>query len=263
MPIYVRNGEYPVFPANRAAEKFSSIFIDRKYLIARIWSNRELKKFAHLFDGDIVNVSGWQDADKEGKRYKDYFINASSYTLTNYKPEAMGFQGLENEIFLDLASELPNELINKFDVVFNHTVLEHIYQVNTAFKNLCLMSRDVVILVVPFLQQMHTNYGDYWRFTPLTIKRMFEENGMSLLYLSFNSHKNASIYIFSIATRHTSKWQDKIKGQFSYIEQKRPLDGFESYIGCHAIQNEFYVLSKMFGKLKDILFHPFIKKIEK
>ncbi|GAB1540688.1 hypothetical protein NUACC21_33570 [Scytonema sp. NUACC21] len=230
-----------------------SIFIDRKYWIPRIWSNRELEKFAHFFSGDIVNVSGWQDGDKEGRKYKDYFINASSYTITNYKTEACGLQGYTNEIYLDLEDEIPEELLNKFDVVFNHTVLEHIYQFNTAFKNLCLISRDIVLLVVPFLQQMHTEYGDYWRFTPLTIKRMFEENGMSLLYLSFNGHKNASVYIFCIATKNQTKWHEKIQGEFSYTEKRKPLDDFEAYIGCHAIQNDFYTLLNFGKKIKNIL----------
>ena len=27
----------------------------------RVWSNVELKKFAHLFTGSVVNLSGWED----------------------------------------------------------------------------------------------------------------------------------------------------------------------------------------------------------
>ncbi|NJM70942.1 MAG: hypothetical protein HC862_12330 [Scytonema sp. RU_4_4] len=232
----------------------TKFFIDRKYILPRVWSNRELEKLAHFFSGDIANVSGWQDSDKEGKHYRDYFVNASSYTMTNYKSDARGFQGYENEIFLNLENELPTELLSQFDVVFNHTVLEHIYDVNTAFKNLCLMSRDIVIIVVPFLQQMHASYGDYWRFTPLTIKRMFEENRMLLLYLSFNSHKNASVYIFAVATKNESKWTEKIHKEFSYLEKDKPLDGFESYIGCHAIQNHFYSMSRFYQRITDYLY---------
>jgi|GEM_PF-646918 len=225
------------------------LFIDRKYLLPRIWSNRELEKIAHLFSGDIVNVSGWQDLDKEGKHYKDYFVNANSYTITNYKSEARGIQGYENEIFLDLETELPSELVNRFDVAYNHTVLEHIYDINTAFRNLCLISKDIVVIVVPFLQQMHSHYGDYWRFTPLTIKRMFEDNGMSLLYLSFNGHKNASVYIFAVASKNPSQWQDKLSQEFSYVEPEQPIDSFESYIGCHAIQNHLYAIAKHYNKI--------------
>jgi len=226
-----------------------SFFLDRKYRLSRIWSNRELKEFSSLFSGDIVNVSAWTDIDKEGKHYRDYFKNAASYTITNYKTEAKGFQNNKNEIFLDLEDELPKELVEKFDVAFNHTVLEHIYEVHTAFKNLCLMSRDIVVLVVPFLQQMHGYYGDYWRFTPQTIKKMFEANSMSLLYLSFNNHKNSSVYIFSIASKDPSKWEDKIKNEFSFTEKQKPLDGFEPYIGCHAIQNTGYNLKRLLSRL--------------
>jgi len=234
----------------------AKLFIDRKYYLPRIWSNRELEKFSQLFFGDIVNVSGWQDLDKEGKHYKDYFINANTYTLTNYKSDARGFQGYENEIFLNLEEELPPELLNKFDVVFNHTVLEHIYDVDTAFRNLCLLSKDIIILVVPFLQQMHASYGDYWRFTPLAIKKMFENNGMSLLYLSFNSDKNASVYIFCIASKSPANWIDKIFTEFSYIENNKPVDGFESYVGCHAIQNNLYAVSKSYNKMLYSTLYP-------
>lgn len=115
-------------------------FVDRIHRLPRIWSNRELEKFAHLFEGDIVNVSGWKDIDKEGRHYKDYFIKANSYTITNFKTEARGFQGYSNEIFLDLEKDLPANLYLHFDVVFNHTTLEHIYSVHKAFSNLCNLS---------------------------------------------------------------------------------------------------------------------------
>ncbi len=214
--------------------------IDRKFRLPRIWSNNELKKFARLFEGDIVNVSGWQDKDKEGDEYKNYFKNKKSYTVTNYKTEAMGFQGMEGEIFLDLEKELPNELVKKFDLVFNHTVLEHVFEIEQAFKNLCLMSKDVVILVVPFLQQMHTDYGDYWRMTPLAVKKMFEKNNMHLQYLSFNGQRNASVYVFAIAVKDKEKWAGKFGNEFSCIEQKSLVGNFEPYIGCNAIYNSWH-----------------------
>ncbi len=226
-------------------------FIDRVHRLPRIWSNRELKKYAYLFSGDIVNVSGWKDIDKEGKHYKDYFINASSYTITNYKSEARGFQGYQNEIFLDLEKPLPKELYQRFDVVFNHTTLEHIYDIKTAFSNLCNLSRDIVIIIVPFLQQYHSDYGDYWRFTPLAIKKMFEENGFEVVYQSFNSHKMSSVYIFTIASRFPEKWRDKFKWSFSYIDPKGK--GLEPYIGCHAIPNITY---KCYLFLKNLIRLP-------
>lgn len=223
-----------------------NLFIDRVHRLPRVWSNRELEKCAHLFRGHVVNASGWKDIDKEGRCYRDYFVNADSYSITNYKSEARGLQGYQNEIFLDLERELPQELQEKFDVVFNHTTLEHIYMAHKALENLCRMSRDVVILVLPFLQQYHTEYGDYWRFSPLAIKRMFEENGFELVYQSFNSNRMSSVYTFTIASKHPDRWKGFFDWSFSCIDPKGK--GSEPYIGYHAIPNYWHKFRRFWRK---------------
>jgi len=184
-------------------------------------------------------VSGWKDIDKEGGKYKDYFINAKSYFISNYKSELKGMQGYENEFFLDLTQDLKKEYVERFEVVYNHTTLEHIFEVKNAFKNLCLLSKDIVIIIVPFLQQMHGNYDDFWRFTPITIKKMYEENKLTLLYLSFNNQKNTSVYIFAIGSKYPEKWKEKIPEQFDYTCKKQKFDEFQNFIGCRAITNPF------------------------
>ena len=225
---------------------------DRKYRLPRIWSNTELGKFARLFTGDVVNVSGWKDIDKQGGHYRDYFINCSGYYISNYKSEWRGLQGFDNEFFLDLTEDLDERYKKKFEVVFNHTTLEHIYDVKKAFENLCLMSSDIVIVVVPFLQQMHGGYGDYWRFTPLTIKNLFEENGLALLYLTFNNHRSASVYIFAVGSRNPEKWRSRIGNEFSVECRRGLLDDFENYVGCRAVNNPwwFRLLRKIYRHLK-------------
>jgi len=95
----------------------------------RTWSNIELKKIAPIFEGDVVNVSGWEDKDKDGGFYKDYFVNASNYFITNYSQH---MPDRDNEIELDLEENLSSNLKEKFDVVFSHTILEHIYEVKKA-----------------------------------------------------------------------------------------------------------------------------------
>ena len=139
-------------------ERIKRMFLatDRKFRQPRKWSNRELKRFSHLFTGRVINVSGWKDIDEEGKHYKDYFSNASDYWLSNYS-DSKGTQNIENELFLDLEKNVPPEQQKKFDVVFNHTVLEHIYDCRKAFENLCMLSKDVIIVVVPYIQQVHGN----------------------------------------------------------------------------------------------------------
>lgn len=232
-----------------------NIVIDRKFSLPRAWSNQEIKKFAPFFTGDVVNVSGWQDKDKQGSTYSSYFVNASSYNKTNYKAEAMGFQGDEGEIFLDLTAELPENLKGKFDLVFNHTVLEHIFEVDRAFQNLCLMSRDAVMLVVPFVQQMHAVYGDYWRFTPTCLQKMFEKNGFTPVYLSFNGHLSASVYIFVIAARDPSKWQGKITmncpgGQVPITEKKIFNDQYDCFVGTNAIPSIIHCTYRFLARFK-------------
>lgn len=220
--------------------------MDKKFRVPRVWSNRELEKFSKLFHGSIVNVSGWKDIDKEGKHYKDYFINSNEYWITNYKSEARGFQGdKKNEIFLDLEKNLDKNLYDRFDVVFNHTVLEHVFEVNKAFENLCKLSKDIVIVVLPFLQEQHADYGDYWRFTPLATKKLFEKNDFQLEYINFNDAKNDSIYIFAIGSKKQNKWQ-KIKTH----SDNKLSDINNVMIGTNIIKNTF--LSKLKYKIKKL-----------
>lgn len=211
---------------------------DPKFRIPRIFSNNELKKFAHLFNGKIVNVSGWNDEDKQGSKYRDYFFNSSEYWITNYRADQKGIVGQHNEIFLDLEKNLTKELVNKFDVVFNHTTLEHIYNCQLAFKNLCKLSNDVVIIVVPYLQQIHgVNYYDYWRFTPYTVKKMFEENGLNLRYCSANGADKASIYLVCIGYKN-EKWDNKIPYRFDLkIDKNKKLydNNYKNIIGGNII----------------------------
>ncbi|MBN2130797.1 MAG: hypothetical protein JW741_14945 [Sedimentisphaerales bacterium] len=187
----------------------------------------------------------------EGRRYRDYFRNAESYTITNYKAEVKGMQGFPNEIFLDLEQDLPGDLVQAFDTVFNHTTLEHIYHFQTAFSNLCRMTTDVVIIVLPFLQKYHSDYGDYWRFSPLAVKRLFDDNGLEVVYQSFNSHRMSSVYTFTIAARHPEKWTRHFNWTFTCVDAG--VRGSEPYIGSHAIPNFRY---RLHGRIKRTLRWP-------
>jgi hypothetical protein len=179
---------------------------------ARLWSNRELRKIVHHFQGEIVNVSAWDDRDKEGGCYKDYFINAREYYYTNY-PGEKGYQQMQNEYKLDLSLDLPRKLYKRFDVAYNHTTLEHIYDAKKAFQNLCLMSRDVVIIVVPFAQVQHEtgDWKDFWRFTPTCLRYLFHENGFKVIYESESKDKDSAIYLLFVATCNPEKWTGILK----------------------------------------------------
>ena len=199
---------------------------ERQFRIARLWSNRQMKKLAPLFAGDVVNVSAWDDRDKEGGKYKDYFSKASGYYYTNYT-DIRGYQQQENEYLVDLSKDLPKELHQRFDVVFNHTTLEHIFDIRKAFENLCNMTKDVAIVIVPFSQVQHDteSYKDYWRFTPSCMREMFRENGLKVIYEAENKDKKAVIYLLFIASRNPRKWKEQMP-KFEPITEAGKSIGF-------------------------------------
>lgn len=208
--------------------------IDRKFRNARVWSNKELKKIANIFTGSVCNISAWRDQDKEGTTYESYFINASSYSITNYPDSnARGFQpDYGKQIILDLEKDLDASLIEKFDVVFNHTTLEHVFDCQKAFSNICSISKDIVILVVPFLQETHADYGDYWRFTPQGIDRLFTLNGLKTIYYNCNDQSKDSIYLFFVASKFPDNWQG-----LSNISSNRSHKIYQEFIGTQIIKN--------------------------
>ena len=108
------------------------------------------------------------------------------------------------------------ELEKKFDVVFNHTTLEHIVHVEQAFENLCALSRDAVILVVPVIQNFHIveSYGDYWRMMPFAVAKLFKRHGFTTLVLKVNEQPFAPIYCFAIGVRDPKKYSCIISEDF-------------------------------------------------
>jgi hypothetical protein len=177
----------------------------------RIWSNAQLRLFASKFEGDVANVSGWQDADKQGLWYRQYFSNCRSYTVTNRPSGARADH--DGSVALDLEQPVPPALQEAFDVVFCHTVLEHVFDHKRAIEALREMSRDVVIVVVPFLQDEHYeagSYEDYWRYTPAGLRRSLEEAGLTVLYLSNNDNAYWPIYLFAFACKHPDRWRPMI-----------------------------------------------------
>lgn len=232
-----KNTKYLLRPIMKV---LGSDIIDNKFRVPRLWSNSELRRFAPLFKGSVVNISGWNDDDKEGHKYHEYFSNASEYAITNYgKDSDRGVQGFEGEIMLNLEKDLPTSLLQKYDVAFSHTVLEHIFDAHKAFATICKISKNFVITVVPYIQQLHgisDEVGDYWRFTPLTMKELYEENGLKLRYCSANGHTaTSSIYLFCIGNKDNC-YADHIPYRFDLkIEESAQLSP-ANVIGANIIR---------------------------
>lgn len=163
-----------------------------------------------MCEGDVVNVSGWRDEDKEGGHYRDYFGGARSYSVTNFG----GYRGesVATDHWIDLEAPLSNELDAAFDVVLNHTTLEHVFDVFTAVNNLCRLSRDLVIVVVPFIQEQHESdsFSDYWRFTPQGLNALFKANNLETVLLCSNQGTRAAVYHLAVASRRPELWRERL-----------------------------------------------------
>ena len=46
-----------------------------------------------------------------------------------------------------------------------------------------------------------------WRFTPMALHRLFQENGLSVVYESYTDKRNAAVYLLTVASKQPEKWQ--------------------------------------------------------
>lgn len=209
--------------------------LDARWTHARPFSNALLRAYAPLFRGRVINVSGWTDEDREGRTYREYFTQASAYVVSNAPIKAKGLGSVRQpgveELALDLLQPLADSLQGQFDVVFNHTTLEHLPDPLTAFRNLCQLSRDAVILVVPAMQQLHhgADFGDYWRLTPFAVAHLFLRNGLEPMVVVCNDQPFAPIYCFAIGVRHPERYVGRLPryldfslGRYNYGSSLKP-----------------------------------------
>lgn len=200
----------------------------------RRWSNQVLRAMGDRFHGSMINVSGWQDRDKQDGFYRDYFPNITDYRVSNYSGTKDRDDGIEGSIPLDLEEDLPDELRDGFDYVFTHTVLEHVFDVRKAAENLASIARKGIITVVPFLQSEHYTgeiFGDYWRFTPLTLKKLFEPYGFETPFVDGNENNYYPIYLVAVALKTEAMEtinlpQSKYSSEHRFGEQLHVYPGF-------------------------------------
>lgn len=185
---------------------------------ARAWSNIEISKICSEVSGKVVNVSAWLDEDKEGRHYRDYFPKATSYSTTNFE----GWRGedVPSDYVLDLEKGAPDELKLSFDFVLNHTTLEHVFDVHTAFSTLCDLSSDAVLVVVPFIQHLHgPEDGDFWRISPYALRRLFQTRGFQVIHESAGPEGGNVRYLLQLGTRDPEKWKGKLPQANSTAEK--------------------------------------------
>ena len=212
---------YILFFLYRVLRALGNRLVNKNLVNPRIFSNFMLRKYVDFFEGSVINVSGWDDRDCEGGFYKNYFKKRASYAVSNAPEEDKGFGSIKTtdteEIEIDLMKPISESYKNKFDIVFNHTTLEHILDAQMAFKNICDLSRDAVIIIVPAIQNIHIKgYGDYWRITTLGVAKMLQKNGFEPLVIKANDQPFAPVYCFAIGVRDIKKYENKIQKDLDF-----------------------------------------------
>ena len=105
--------------------------------------------------------------------------------------------------------------------MFNHTT-EHVYNMYAVVRNLCDLSNDIVILAVPFKQDVPYDEGsflDFWRPPQLTLEKTFLKNGFIIMSCSKNKSPVYSVYLFCIASPYPERWQGCLK----HLNRERPI----------------------------------------
>jgi hypothetical protein len=175
----------------------------------RSWSNDRLRHIAKSLPNfeHAINVSGNLDSDKQGGLYRDYF-QVENYEISSY-PDDKAYSNPLMQINIDLdadISQINKEHFQKYDLVFTHTVLEHIKNPFQAYENLekLLAPNGLLISIVPFVYKFHysgENFGDYWRYTPHSIDLLHKESGLFTNLMEIGPEKGYEKYLISIASR--------------------------------------------------------------
>jgi len=84
------------------------------------------------------------------------------------------------DLIFDAEQEWPIES-KSFDAVLFINVLEHLYHYQTAVKEARRILKDGgrVVVMVPFLFNVHGSPGDHFRYTKSTLMRVFSEAGFT------------------------------------------------------------------------------------
>ncbi len=171
----------------------------------RTFSNFCLKRILTFLDvNSVLNVSGWDDGDKEGGRYSDYFSQkVKKYEVSHFENDYLRSDTDLSKMVINLEDE-NYQAGEKFELVFSHTVLEHIFDQQNAFKIMCSLSEKYVVGVVPMINVLHweKTYEDYWRFTPHGIRKLFENNGFKLVHLEIGPTLSISQYIVFVGAKN-------------------------------------------------------------
>jgi SAM-dependent methyltransferase len=206
----------------RSTLKTSSFFLTP--FTGRKWSNYILKEWCdtNRYLGRVLNLSGNLDEDKFGMKYREYF-DCQSYFVSNYSKGAFDFSLGNIRIDLEVETTLENQ-IEKFDLVFCHTVFEHIKNPFVAMKNIASLLNDngKFINIVPFQYLFHFEeslYGDYWRFTPHSLELLGQTVGLNMVEFHYGPLLGPEKYLFVVYQKNGNRLESVKNLNFNLLNK--------------------------------------------
>tara|TARA_X000000368_G_C22822452_1_gene619638 strand:+ start:153 stop:674 length:522 start_codon:yes stop_codon:yes gene_type:complete len=133
----------------------------RRFLI------KYLKNISSQFNNSEIIEIGSGDITKNQSAEK-YFQNVKLFKKTDIN-KAYGHK------YIDITEEIT--FSDKYDLVLCTNVLEHVFEIQQAIKNLKKITRKGgnLIISVPFIYPLHDEPSDYWRLTEHSLRQLFDD----------------------------------------------------------------------------------------
>ncbi len=159
----------------------------KTHSLFRLEYHKKLKGIT--LNGAVLDVGGTKNA-----YYQTLFQGNPTFTVMNIS-ETYGY-----DIKADAEKPFPIPDAS-YDHILLLNVLELLYDYETTLREChrVLKKGGTIVCANPFLVQVHHNPDDYFRFTDIALKRIFEEAGFTV-----NAVEPLATGAFSVAYHHTS-----------------------------------------------------------
>ena len=140
----------------------------KKVSLSRILQNYYLKKFNITENENVIEFGSSKNSSKS------FHKNINGNFSIDFADKILD----ENNLRFDL--EKKNEVNKKYTLVIIFNVLEHVYNVDNAIKELkkILKPSGKIVGATPFLYRVHYAPEDYNRYTRQFFLKLFKENNM-------------------------------------------------------------------------------------
>jgi SAM-dependent methyltransferase len=199
------------------------------------WSMNKLssrRSFEFLLDARrFVGTGVVLDAGAGRKRFAPFFDRARYESLEH--PNGINRKGMGG-IQYDYVCELDHQSFpvesGRFDLVYCHSVLEHIFDIKQFLVNVkrVLKSGGRIYINVPFVYYEHEVPHDYCRYTRFGLHRHIIDSGMEVLSIepSSNAFEGASSFLL-MSLKHDLKMRGMSHdANQDYSMLEKIIDGF-------------------------------------